>query len=92
MSMVNDNPQGAEIESVAQRGAQIYEEIKGQYEPRDNGKWLAIDPDSRAVELGATSSEAVERARNAHPGHLFYVVKIGHAAAETLAGFGLSRV
>ena len=46
---------------------------------------MAIDIESKDIFIGKTSSEAVELARKAHPKKVFYVVKIGFSAAETLA-------
>jgi len=73
------------IQKIAEDGSKIYEQIKSRYEPQENGKFLAIDIDSKNVYLGDTSSEAVEKARKAHSKKVFYVVKIGFSAAETLA-------
>ena len=75
----------ANIQQIAEKGGQIYERVKGNFEPGENGKFLAIDIDSGDTYLASTSSEAVERARKAHPDKVFYVVKIGFSAAETLA-------
>ncbi len=74
-----------DINKIAEAGAKIYDEIKSQYEPAQNGKFLAIDIESKDTFIGATSSEAVELARRAHPNKVFYVVRIGFSAAETLA-------
>ena len=76
----------ADIQKIAETGEKIYEEIKLQYEPAQNGKFLAIDIKSKDTFISNTSSEAVELARKAHPNEVFYVVKIGFSAAETLAG------
>lgn len=78
----------ANIQKIAEEGAKIYELIKSQYEPDQNGKFLAIDIESKNTYIGNTSSEAVELARKAHPNKVFYVVKIGFSAAETLATLG----
>ncbi len=75
----------ADIQKIAEAGARIYETVKLQYEPAQNGKFLAIDIDSKNTFLSKTSSEAVELARKTHPNKIFYVVKIGFSAAETLA-------
>lgn len=75
----------ANIQKIAEEGAKIYEKIKLQYEPQENGKFLAIETKSKDVFMGDSSSEAVESARKAHPNKVFYVVKVGHSAAETLA-------
>lgn len=78
------------IQKIAEKGAKIYESIKSRYEPAQNGKFLAIDVNSKDTYTGNTSSEAVELARKAHPNKVFYVVKIGFSAAETLAALWLS--
>lgn len=79
----------ADMEEIAREGERIYGSIKDQYEPQDQGKFLAIDINSGKAYLGQTSSKAVELARQAHPGTIFYVVKIGYSVTEMLAGMGL---
>ncbi len=78
----------ADIQKIAEAGARIYESVRSQYEPAQNGKFLAIDIDSKDTYIGTASSEAVELARNAHPNKVFYVVKVGFSVAETLASLG----
>lgn len=75
----------ADIQKIAEEGAKIYEEIKVNYDPKEKGKFLAIDIDSKKAYLGNTSAEAVELARQNHPDKVFYVVKIGFDVAETMA-------
>ena len=75
----------ADIQKIGEEGAKIYEKIKSQHEPEHNGKFLAIDIDTEESFLGNTSSEAVEAARRSYPNKVFYVVKIGSAAADILA-------
>ena len=77
-----------DIKQIAENGAQIYEKVNNNFEPQENGKFLAIDIDSSETYLANTSSEAVEQARKAHPNKVFYLVKIGYSAAETLARLG----
>lgn len=89
-----DNDQlikNTDIQKIAENGAKIYEKIKTQYEPEQNGKFLAIETESEDIYLGDSSSEVVEVARKAHPKKVFYVVKIGHSAAETLAGLAAGQ-
>lgn len=74
-----------DIQKIAEEGAKIYEEIKVNYDPKEKGKFLAIDIESRKAYLGNTSAEAVELARQNHPDKVFYVVKIGFDVAETMA-------
>jgi len=73
------------MQKIAEKGSEIYEKIKINYEPQNNGKFLAIDIDSGKVYLGNSSSDAVQLAMKAHPDKVFYVVKIGYSATEILA-------
>ncbi len=75
----------ADIQKIATEGAKIYDQIKVQYDPKENGKFLAIDIDAKKAYLGNTSAEAVVSARQHHPNKVFYVVKIGFDVAETMA-------
>ena len=75
----------ADIQKIAKEGAKIYEQVKVNYDPKERGKFLAIDIDSQKTYLGNTSAEALELARQNHPNKVFYVVKIGFEVAETMA-------
>lgn len=74
-----------DITKIAVDGQRIYDSIKIQYEPSQNGKFLAIDVDSENVYLSDDGAKAVELAREAHPNKVFYLVKIGFETAETVA-------
>ncbi len=75
----------ADLEKIATQGSLIYQGVKNKYEENNIGKFLAIDIDSKDFYLAPTSAEAVNQAREAHPSKVFYVVKIGFDAAETMA-------
>jgi len=75
----------ADIQKIAEEGVKIYEQIKVDYDPKEKGKFLAIDIESKNVYLGNTSAGALELARQNHPNKIFYVIKIGFDAAETTA-------
>ncbi len=89
------NPQdllkNVNIEKIATDGNSIYQTIKTEYEPDAKGKFLAIDIDSTDRFLALTSAEAVIKAQETHPGKVFYVVKVGFDAAETLASLITSK-
>jgi hypothetical protein len=74
-----------DLHKIATEGAVIYGAIKTEYEPEENGKFLAIDIGTKKVYLGKTSAEAVELARHDHPDTVFYIVKIGFDVVETMA-------
>lgn len=86
-SMANDEEliKKADIQKIAEEGKKIYEQIKVDYDPKEKGKFLAIDTDSKKVYLGNTSAEALELARRNHPNKVFYVVKIGFDTVEAMA-------
>ena len=75
----------ADIQKIAEEGTKIYEQVKINYDPKEKGKFLAIDIESKNIYLGNTSAEAIELAREKHPNKIFYVVKIGFDVAETMA-------
>ncbi|MFH1129513.1 MAG: hypothetical protein V1686_02140 [Patescibacteria group bacterium] len=85
MNNNNDLIKNVNIQDIAEKGTKIYEEIKGQYESVNIGRFLAIEIESKKVYLGNTSAEAVELARQNHPDKVFYVVKIGFDVVETMA-------
>ena len=75
----------ADIQKIAKEGAKIYQSLKVNYDPKERGKFLAIETKSKKVYLGKTSAEAVELARQNHPNKIFYVIKIGFDVAESMA-------
>ena len=75
----------ADFQEISRKGQEIYQSQKPQYEPAYNGQFLAIEVDAKNIYLGETSADALEKARSAHPGKIFYVVKIGSNVAETMA-------
>lgn len=75
----------ADIQKIAEEGSKIYDQVKVEYDPKEVGKFLAIDIESEQTYLGDTSAEALELARQNHPNKVFYVVKIGFDVAETMA-------
>lgn len=74
-----------DLQKISTEGTKIYQGIKAQYESEHTGKFLAIDIDTKNAYLGDTSADAVASARAQHADHVFYVVKIGFDAAETMA-------
>lgn len=75
----------ADIQQIAEKGKTIYEQVKINYDPKEKGRFLAIDVDTEKVYLGNTSADAVALAKQNHPNKVFYVVKIGFDVAETMA-------
>ena len=75
----------ADISHIAAEGSKIYGRIRSQYEPAQNGQFLAIEVESGKVYLAATSPEAVALGKKEYADKMFYVVKVGYDAVATLA-------
>jgi hypothetical protein len=73
------------IEKLAKEGDRVYQKIKNQYEPKHNGEYLAIEVESGDVFMAKDGAEAMVKAQRKYPNKVFYLVKIGFAAAETIA-------
>ena len=72
-------------------GRRVYETVKNKFEPKENGKFLAIEPDSGKVYLSKDGALAIIKARKNHPKKLFYLVRIGNETAEIMANSVLGR-
>lgn len=73
------------IEKIASAGKKIYEKIKGKYEPKENGKYLAIEVESGDAFLAKDGAEAIVKAKKKYPDKYFYLVNIGFTTAEAVA-------
>jgi hypothetical protein len=73
------------IHRLVDKGEKIYQSIKANYDPKERGKFLAIEVDSKSAYLDKTSAGALVKARKNHPNKLFYVAKVGFDVAETVA-------
>ncbi len=73
----------ADIEKLASIGKKVYEKIKDQYEPKNNGKYLAIEPESGEAFMHDDAAYAMIKAQKKYPKRLFFVLKIGCEAAFT---------
>ncbi len=65
--MDNNLIKNTDIQRIAKQGTKVYERVKSDYDPKQRGKFLAIEIDSKSVYLAETSAEALELARKKHP-------------------------
>lgn len=73
----------ADIEKLFSAGEKVYGKIKNQYESKYNGRYLAIDPESKQVYMGKDCAEALVLATKKQPDKLFFILKVGFDVAET---------
>ena len=75
----------SDIDPVTEAGEQIYRErYKSQFEASHSGKYLAIDVVTGEATLADEAVDAMERAHNASPDHMLYLVKIGSRGVYNL--------
>lgn len=73
-------------DELVKRGEEIYKEkFQKKYEPSHDGKFLAIETETKKEFLGETSVEATEKAKQEFPDKIFYIKKIGFSAAEVVS-------
>ena len=78
---------GFKVGEISKIGSRIYAKIKKRYDPKEYGKYLAIDIETRKEYLGNDGINALKLARKNNPGHHFFIQKIGFETAESFARF-----
>lgn len=78
-----------EKESLATRGRRFYEQhLKALLEPENNGKFLAIEPDSGRYFIGTDRTSVSLEALAQMPGKSFFLMRVGFPAVDKLGAFG----
>lgn len=73
--------------SVVEAAKQLYEtELRRKLEPNCHGKYLAIEPETKAYFLGDKFIAVAMAARDACRGKKTFVLRIGHDAAFHIGG------
>jgi len=93
MSTLLEKVSPAEVDDQLVRQArQFYNQsLRKILEPDQVGRFVAIEPETGRYFLGDTGTFALVEAHAAMPEHIFYLVRIGYEAADTLHGYG-SRI
>ena len=73
-----------DISDIAKKGKKIYEKIKGRYDPKYHGQYLAIEVKSGEVFLGKDGVVVIEKAEKKYPDTVFYLQKIGYDTMEKI--------
>jgi len=66
--------------AVAAAARPIFEQIQPNLLPGYENYFVSIEPESRDFFLGATLTEAIEKARLRYPDQLVHAFRLGHAA------------
>jgi len=75
-------------EQVAQKGEEIYKnKLKSILEPKENGKFIAIEVISENYFVGDSILEALETAKKEYPDQLFHTIKIGYQGVFKMGSY-----
>ena len=73
-------------------GKRVYEErLRDILEPKQHGRFVAIEPESGRYFLGDSGREAMLAALEAMPDRRFYLARVGYPAAAPLGGYGFRK-
>jgi len=65
-------------EEIAKRGGEIYEkEFRKDLEPKEIGKYIAIEVESKKYFIGETKEKVLDEAQKIFPNKIFFVRRIG---------------
>lgn len=70
-------PPNANIQEIIKKGGEIYDTLKAELEPLQNGKHIVIEVDSNKHFIADTRDEAIAKARKEFPDKLLFVRRIG---------------
>ncbi|OGY35407.1 MAG: hypothetical protein A3E36_01775 [Candidatus Andersenbacteria bacterium RIFCSPHIGHO2_12_FULL_45_11b] len=79
------------IEEIAKKGERIYVKKEKTLSAAHKGEYMAIQVDTGDYFLGETGGIAIEKAKKRYPEDVFYLVKIGFSATQTLASMSRTR-
>jgi len=81
------------MSELAEKSKAFYErELKKLLEPMEKGKFVAIEPDTKSYFVDKDGTKALLQARDAFPDKLFFLMRIGYEAADSIGGYGYQRV
>ncbi len=73
-------------------GKKFYEEhLKPILEPQENGKFVAIEPESQAYFVAPTAVEALKKGNSTFPEKILFLAKIGFPTAYKIGGYGYNK-
>ncbi len=81
------------MSELAEKSKAFYErKLKNLLEPAEKGKFVAIEPDTESYFIDKDGTKALLKARDVFPDKLFFLMRIGYEAADSIGGYGYKRV
>ena len=65
------------VQEITRKAKQFYDTLKTELEPTNNGKYIALEVNSKRYFIGETRDEAVIKARVLFPREVLFVKRIG---------------
>jgi hypothetical protein len=80
------------MSEVAELGKKFYDEhLKDILEPQENGKFVAIEPESEEYFIGNTAVEAIKKALASFPKKIMFLARVGFSTTYKIGGYGYKR-
>ncbi|HSK70419.1 MAG TPA: hypothetical protein VK892_01900 [Pyrinomonadaceae bacterium] len=81
------------MSELAEKSKAFYEQkLKNLLEPTEKGKFVAIEPETGSYFVDEDGTKALLKGREAFPDKLFFLMRIGYEAADSIGGYGYKRV
>lgn len=78
--------QPPDIRKISKKGRQIFAALDPELREMHRGQFIVIEADSGDYFIGKTEMEANQKAREKHPGKVFFLGRIGYPTAYTFKG------
>ena len=80
------------MSKVTELGKQFYEiHLKSILEPQENGKFVAIEPESEQYFIGVTAIEAGKKGKEVFPQKILFLARIGFPFAYKIGSFDSTK-
>jgi hypothetical protein len=75
------------LSNISQKGKEIYNKLKADFENSYLGQFVAIDVDTEEYFIDSVAENALKKAKEKYPNNIFYLAKIGEAGVFRLNSF-----
>src|SRR5438105_3009773 len=84
-NQANNATTSPNVQELVRKATEIYDGLKSQLEPIQEGKYVAIEVDAKEHFIGETRDEAVLKGKAKFPDAVFFVKRIG--GVDKVAGY-----
>lgn len=86
------------IQELSKKAEEIYSSLSEELKKQNNGKYIAIETDSKDHFIGETRENAVSQAHKKYPGKLIFVRRVGTIekisshSSQLFSNYGYARI